>query len=666
MNVKKELGNGMLFPAFFLVALIGFFPFYNALAGSFFFESYTERSFSGFANYSELFSDRAFFYSLNITVLYAFIISFFGSLGGFILACSLYLRKRLFKVLYPALLVPWVVPIFISVPLWRMLIHGDGGASIFSFLTGLELNLFTDPVAGFLVMAIVALWLSVPLTTFVMLGALRKIPRSVLESASLEGASEALRASHIIFPLVKNSFMVMMVLNFVSSFKEFTLPFLLTDGGPSLISGITRRFIIGATTTLELFLFDLFRFEANLGVTFAYAVVLSLLVYLVMILWFFARSDVTPIRGLRLFLPLVLILSSGLPGIAWGLIYALYLGKRNRFALVLVGHAAVTLFMIASRGFLEGFDPGITVAAVAFLILKPDGISGNHSWSMQRSMLLQPLYNVLWPFFTAVLVLFFILSSAGLVYGVFWLSFSAVNTAFVDTIIPPYRTLAHYADIFVKEGIHRYLFNTMQVAAATALLVVPVVFPAAARIQEFRERRAHRMMTFFQIMGIAGGIHALIPLYMLFRSLSLLNSYIPVVLIYVFHQLTFGIFTVKGYLSGMPRSLKESALIEGAGPLQYLFRILFPLSMPALITVQMTAFLGAWNGFLVPLLLLNDDAKYTIGIKIHSYIGTVGSASPRWGLFAATSIINASIILFLFLKVKKPLQHTSFLEDHQE
>ena len=66
----------------------------------------------------------------------------------------------------------------------------------------------------------------------------------------------------------------------------------------------------------------------------------------------------------------------------------------------------------------------------------------------------------------------------------------------------------------------------------------------------------------------------------------------------------------------------------------YAFRILLPLSLPPLFTAVMTAFIGAWNGFLAPLLFLNDEKHYTISLKLYSWVGTLGSGNPVWNLFS--------------------------------
>ena len=95
---------------------------------------------------------------------------------------------------------------------------------------------------------------------------------------------------YIFFPSIRRSLLVIAVLNFVKSFKEFTLIFMMTAGGPPLISGITERYIVGSTTTLGIFLYDLFNETDDFGIVSAYSIVMAGLVVLVMILWFFLKK----------------------------------------------------------------------------------------------------------------------------------------------------------------------------------------------------------------------------------------------------------------------------------------------------------------------------------------------------------------------------------------
>ncbi len=249
-----------------------------------------------------------------------------------------------------------------------------------------------------------------------------------------------------------------------------------------------------------------------------------------------------------------------------------------------------------------------------------------------------------------------------LLYLVIWISLSKVNAAYVDSLVPRFLTLLNFKKIVLEEQIFKYFLNTLIVSALTGLLIPLLTFPAASYLTQRSVSFSTGFLTFVQIIGITGGMHSLIPLYAIFRSLGLLDSYSPLILIYLSHTVPFSLFTIKAYLDHMPKSLRENALLEGMHPISYLLKVLFPLSLPVISTSVMVAFLNAWNGFLAPLLLLNDDSKYTISIKLYSLVGSIASGNPRWNLFAAASIVNIALLSLIFLRFKKPLRHTALFE----
>ena len=460
-----------------------------------------------------------------------------------------------------------------------MIIHGSGGTSILSAFLGTEVNLLTDPVAGFSAALAVDIWLGVPLVVFALYASLGAASRRITEAALLDGADSWTIARWIRAPQARGTIIVMWALSFVKSFKEFTVPFLMTAGGPPFVGGITEKNIVGATTTLEIFLYDAFRNESDYGVPSAYAVVVGALVVAMVALWFGLRRRTERIE------------SRVEPKIG---------GAGARIAWTAAAWAA-----------------RIIAAASAFLLL----------------------------------------------YAVVWLSLSDLSAVYIDRIAPRFLSLRPFKTILRDEGILRYFFNTFLVAAATAALIPLFVLPAAWVLSRANPRRSARVFAFLQALGMTGGIHSLIPLFIVFRVLGLLGGYLPLVTVYLFHALPFSLFTLKAFLDRLPPSYEEAAALEGVGPLAYMARVAAPLCAPALAAAMMTAFISAWNGFLVPLVFLTDDRLYTIGVKLHSYVGSVASGNPRWNLFAAASVINLGFVSLLLWRFKNPLARKDSADD---
>jgi multiple sugar transport system permease protein len=661
-TIKREsFGWVRLLPMAALILLVGIAPVGSALFNALYHDFYGERSFAGLDNFRYILQDRGFFLSLRITVLWALANTILGLFGGFVFAVRLFPSGRFPRLFYGVLLIPWGIPIYIAVPLWRALLHGNGGEGILTLLFGLRLNLLTDPAAGFSAGLVVSLWLTVPLTAFVLLGAMKKIPRSILEAARLDGAAEAQLAVFFYLPQIRETLLVMGVLNFIKAFKEFTVIFLLTSGGPPLVAGITERHIIGATTTLEIFLFDMFNSSHDFGIPAAFAVVMIFIVLVVLFIWLILRKRGGSRVGIVLLSCIIQPLLGGPLGLVWAGGYLLSLKWRRLFFWTFLAQATGEILRMSFRGFLNGFNPGIVFPLFLLFPL----IQGELKPRKPRLARLGRFADPLWRAVTLFLSVLMILSCAVLLYLVLWMSLSRVSAVYVDTLLPRFLSFSSFVRIFIDEGILRYFLNTLLVAAATAAIIPLVSFPAATYLARSRPSFSSGVLTFVQVMGIVGGMHSLIPLYAIFRTLGLIDSYVPLVLVYLTHSLAFSLFTMRSYLISIPNSFWENARIEGMRPVSFMVRILFPLSLPVVTTAVMVAFLNAWNGFLVPLLFLNDDSRYTISIKLYSLIGAIASGNPKWNLFAAASIVNVALLSIIFWRFRRPLQHTALVE-HEE
>ena len=653
-----------IIPALLIITAAGISPFFEAFATSFFHDIFGVRTFAGLDNFKYLLSDSGFRYSLNITALWAVLSTILTLAFGFITALLLSNRKRISKIIYTALLIPWGIPVYIAVPLWRALLHGNGGISVFTRLFSIEINLMLSPAAGFLSCMAVNIWMTVPLTAFILHGAIRKIPRSSIEAAVIDGAGPGGIASYIYLPQIKGSLTVMAILNFIKAFKEFTLVFLMTAGGPPLLSGITDRFVIGATTTIDTFLFDVFNNTDDYGISSAFAVIMAVIVILLMLIWHTTRSgrisDVKKYRILVIITAALQVIFSLAAGIVPAALYLTGLINRKFLTAAAAVHAGIIIFSTASSGFLEGFSPGIFIAVFALLYSRKlfDRDKNTKKFISGGDRSLNAVSRVL-SFSSGFLI---IGSSAVIVYFLVWMSASGVSACYIDGLLPPHPGFDSFSRIFMEENIMLYFRNTLLVAGFTGILVPAVCFPAALWLNNRGKGTTVAALTFIQILSIIGGMHSLIPLYASFERIGLVNSYIPLIIISVYHSIPFSMFTITAWLDRLPRSFRELALTEGAGAGRYLVKVIFPLSTPVLITSVMTAVIGAWNAFMAPLLFLNDDRMYTISVKLYSFVGSIASGSPEWNIFAAASVINCLIIALIFSRFRKPAGSTQLSE----
>lgn len=139
----------------------------------------------------------------------------------------------------------------------------------------------------------------------------------------------------------------------------------------------------------------------------------------------------------------------------------------------------------------------------------------------------------------------------------------------------------------------------------------------------------------------------MIPVFLMWRKLNLIDTFVPLVLPSFFGGGAFTIFLLRQFFLTVPRELDEAAMMDGASPLVIWWKILLPLSRPALITVGLFSFLGHWDDFMGPLIYLNSMEKYTVSIGLRLFQDMFGS---QLELLMAASLIHIlpTIVLFFF------------------
>jgi ABC-type glycerol-3-phosphate transport system permease component len=552
--------------------------------------------FTGSSNYLRLFKDRGLSLSALISLGWALLSASATLLCAFPLAMLARSSKRAWALIFPSLVIVWATPVYIGAPLWRFLLHGVAGDSLFRTLTGLEVNLMNDPLASFIATALVSAWFRLPQATFILLAAAGRSRRALDEAAALDGAGPAALAFSVQLPAMGAALLAVSALELVSAFREFTVPFLLTAGGPPMRAGITDSSIVGATTTLEIYLFDMFSSYADRGVMAAYSVLLST------IIWLLVGGGIA--------------LKKAAAGQA----------SWQRHTRGLNGGRAG-----ARR---SDYIPG-SLADRIFLTV---------SWAL------------------AALVAATVLA---LLWCIVWMAFSGLSVAFVDSFLPRYPSVAAFREAFLQDGVLLNFANTLYVSLLASSFAIALVFPAAAWLAERPIAKTAVAFALLQALASSGGVHSLIPLYELWRRMGLLGGYLPVILVYIYHAAPTALLALSAFLRDQPKSLKEAACLEGMGRFAWLVKVQLPLALPALGASAMLAFLAAWNGFLAPLIFLDDDTKYTVAVRLHSYVGSIASGAPKWNRFAAVSLVNVAIVALLFWRFKKPLSRSA-LADHGE
>lgn len=212
--------------------------------------------------------------------------------------------------------------------------------------------------------------------------------------------------------------------------------------------------------------------------------------------------------------------------------------------------------------------------------------------------------------------------------------------------------LGNYAKLAnFQAGIWVYIGNSLFVSLLTVVLTLLVSFLGGYAFARFQF--PGKNMLFLSVLAILMVPYAtlLIPLYVILNAIGLQNSLVGVALVLTMFQLPFSMFMMRISFESVPRELDEAALVDGCTSLTALWRVLLPAVKPGLITVGLFAFLTAWNDFIAPLILINDQSKVTLPLAVANLRGqTMGVID--YGVTEAGVVVLAlpCIVLFLILQ----------------
>lgn len=210
-------------------------------------------------------------------------------------------------------------------------------------------------------------------------------------------------------------------------------------------------------------------------------------------------------------------------------------------------------------------------------------------------------------------------------------------------------TISHYVRLFARTDIIRWLANSFIIATGVVVMVLLLCFPAAYVFSKrtFPGRDALFLLFLVTLMI---PIHiTLLPIYLLWTRLHLLNTHLGLILPDV--GSAFAVFMLVQYLRTVPSELIEAARIDGSSELRIIFTIMLPLAKPAVVTVLLIKFLGSWNSFLMPLILVNKRMMNTLPLGLAML--ELKQNVARWGMTLAGATISILPIIVLFLFMQK-------------
>jgi raffinose/stachyose/melibiose transport system permease protein len=204
-----------------------------------------------------------------------------------------------------------------------------------------------------------------------------------------------------------------------------------------------------------------------------------------------------------------------------------------------------------------------------------------------------------------------------------------------------------YERVVTQPTFWRALANSTIVALFTTLGVVTLGVCAAFALARYRFRGREGLYAFFTLGLLFPAAAGILPLYLLLRDLHLTNTHLGVIIPQVAFQLPITIVILRPFLAAFPDELEDAAFIDGSSRLGFFWRILLPLSRPALVTVGVLAFVSSWNAFLLPLLVLQNNDLHTLPLGVQNFSAQYSQDTA--GILAFTSLAMMPALLFFSL-----------------
>lgn len=217
------------------------------------------------------------------------------------------------------------------------------------------------------------------------------------------------------------------------------------------------------------------------------------------------------------------------------------------------------------------------------------------------------------------------------------------------SFLPEAPTLDNYAFVTQRTSFFQWLFNSLIMAGGGMALSIMAATLAGYVLSRFRTRFVTAYGTGLFMVQMFPILLALIPLFIFFRTLGLVNTYYSVIILYTVAQLPFATSMFRAFFDGIPTDLEEAAKIDGANRLQAFGLVVLPLAGPAIAAVAIFAFLFSYNEYLIASVFLRREELFTVPIGIQQFIQQF---STDWGSLMAAAVLAMlpTFILFLFIQ----------------
>ncbi|MBW7881521.1 MAG: carbohydrate ABC transporter permease [Caldilineaceae bacterium] len=200
-------------------------------------------------------------------------------------------------------------------------------------------------------------------------------------------------------------------------------------------------------------------------------------------------------------------------------------------------------------------------------------------------------------------------------------------------------TLQNFVNVFSTQNFARFIMNSVIVGGGSTLLGLIIGLPAAYSIARHKQNRVALAILMSRMVP---GITFLVPLFIIFRRLNLVDTYASLILSHLLVGLPFIVWVMVPFFESIPREMQEASVVDGASSTQTFTRVVLPLSLPGIVTASILSFVFSWNNFMFSIVLATSRTK-TVPVAIYNFISY---AQIDWGgLMAAAVVITLPVLV---------------------
>ena len=261
--------------------------------------------------------------------------------------------------------------------------------------------------------------------------------------------------------------------------------------------------------------------------------------------------------------------------------------------------------------------------------------------------------NFAGPYVKWILVVFSLVS---VIFPLYWLTISAFKLeqdyrAYPPVFFPSQLTLDSFIEVFTKNQLMNNLINSATISVVTTVITLLIGSMAAYAVQRgpLVKKAKNFFGLWFMVQKMYPAIATAIPVYLVMRSLKLIDTLLAMIIMNTSFNLPLVIWLMMGFFEKVPYELEESAMLDGSGFTHRFFNIILPITKPGLVASAILTFTATWNEFLFAVILSINKSK-TLPVVIAGFITDRGLA---WGPMAASALVTLVPVVILTLLVQK-------------